>query len=64
MYAIKTWTLCDGFINMWTNPETGEPILFQTYEQANQELQIYLEDRNSDEECEPFDVSDFKIEKI
>jgi hypothetical protein len=40
-YAIETDTFCDGWVNTWTDDDES-PVLFDTLEQAQQELADYL----------------------
>lgn len=39
-YEVHTWTLCDGWVNCWTNCEVGDerPITYATVEAAQSEL--------------------------
>ena len=42
-YEVQTYTLCDGWINKWT--EDGNILVtFETLEDAQKELEGYLED--------------------
>ena len=42
-YEVQTYTLCDGWINTWT--EDGNILVtFETLEDAQKELEGYLED--------------------
>jgi hypothetical protein len=39
-YQVQTYTLCDGWINTWS--EDDELMTFDTFEQAQKELQDFL----------------------
>lgn len=41
-YEIQTYTLCDGWINTWS--EDDQLVTFDTLEDAQNELQGFLED--------------------
>ena len=50
IYEIQTNTFCDGFVNMWSD-DNEDPIVFDTKEQAQVELVLYLQsepDENAD----------------
>ena len=50
IYEIQTNTFCDGFVNMWSD-DNEDPIVFDTKEQAQIELVLYLQsepDENAD----------------
>ena len=50
IYEIQTHTFCDGFVNMWSD-DNEDPIMFDTKEQAQIELVLYLQsepDENAD----------------
>jgi hypothetical protein len=42
-YAIETRTFCDGWVNTWTDNDES-PVMFDTHEQAQQELNEFLSD--------------------
>lgn len=42
-FVVEHFTLCDGWINTWSDGETGEPSLFDTYEEAKYELEDFLD---------------------
>ena len=42
IYEIQTNTFCDGFVNMWSD-DNENPIVFDTKEQAQIELVLYLQ---------------------
>ncbi len=44
-YAVETWTLCDGWINTWSD-DNGNPVVFDTKEEAEQELKDFLFDQH------------------
>ena len=41
-YQVQTYTLCDGWINTWTENDT--PLTFDTLEEAQIALQDHLND--------------------
>jgi hypothetical protein len=41
-YQVQTYTLCDGWINTWS--EDDQPMTFDTLEEAQIALQDHLED--------------------
>lgn len=41
-YEIQTFTLCDGFVNTWT--EDDKPLTFKTRSDAELELKIHLQE--------------------
>lgn len=43
MYEIRTLTMCDGYINMWSDDDDN-PIVFNTEAEARGELAQYLRD--------------------
>ena len=50
IYEIQTHTFCSGFVNMWSD-DNEDPIVFDTKEQAQIELVLYLQsepDENAD----------------
>ena len=66
-YEIKTFTLCDGWINTWMYDDT-EPVQFDTYSEAEFELKLHLqelreawEDGNMEDEPNP---EDFMIDQV
>lgn len=44
-YEIQTYTFCDGFVNTWTDDDEN-PITFETREQAQLELDMYLREEH------------------
>lgn len=43
-FEIQHYTLCDGWINTWSDGETGEPTMFDSFEDAVEELDQFLLD--------------------
>jgi hypothetical protein len=41
MYEIQTFTLCDGFINTWSD-DNENPLTFETLQAARKALAAYL----------------------
>lgn len=42
-YEIQHYTLCDGWINTWSDAETGEPTIYDSYDQARDDLADFLD---------------------
>jgi hypothetical protein len=42
-YEIQHFTLCDGWINTWSDGETGEPTLYDSHDQAADDLADFLD---------------------
>jgi hypothetical protein len=42
MFEVQTHTLCDGWVNCWS--EDGKPLYFPTKEDAEAELSDFLEE--------------------
>lgn len=42
-YEIQHFTLCDGWINTWSDCETGEPVIYDSYDQARDDLADFLD---------------------
>ena len=65
-YEVQTYTLCGGWINIWT--EDGNTLVtFDTLEAAQEELKGYLEDlahfvKTGD--LADYNPKDYKIEKV
>ena len=67
-YEIQHLTLCDGWINTWSDGETGEPTVYSSYAEAKEELEDFL-----DNEAEAYfngwiedkyDADDYRIVEI
>lgn len=43
-WEIQENTICDGWVNTWTDCETGKPLTFRSCIQAEQELREFLTD--------------------
>ena len=43
-FEIQHYTLCDGWINTWSDGETGEPTVFDSFKDAQEELDQFLLD--------------------
>lgn len=41
-YIIETYTLCDGWLNLWS--DEGGPTVFNSKQEAEAELECYLQD--------------------
>jgi hypothetical protein len=42
-FEIQHYTLCDGWVNTWSNGETGEPTTYDDYHQAADDLADFLD---------------------
>ena len=65
-YAIETHTLCDGWVNTWTDDDEN-PIVFDTLEQAQNELSTYLFGLSIDVDLgniEDYSADDFRISEV
>jgi hypothetical protein len=64
-YQVQTYTLCDGWINTWTEDDT--PLTFDTLEEAQIALQEHLEDLDQFVKIghlQDFNPEDYRIERI
>ena len=63
-YQVQTYTLCDGWINTWS--EDDELMTFNTLEQAEIALQDHLNDlaHAVQSGMEDFNPEDYRIEEI
>ena len=63
-YQVEHFTLCDGWINCWTDAN-GDPITYDSLESAQSELKDYLEDTIeaalAGDLAEPYSAEDFRI---
>jgi len=64
MFEIQEYTLCDGWINTWSYDD-GKPVVFSSYEEANQELKDFLLDQRKAVEdgdmAEKYSLEDYRI---
>lgn len=42
-FEIQHFTLCDGWINTWSDGETGKPTIYDDYDQAKADLADFLD---------------------
>ena len=70
-YEIQTFTLCDGWVNTWTNYDENDneiPSTYDTYSHAQSDLHAYLKDELREYQSgnidSPSDVDDFRIVEI
>jgi hypothetical protein len=64
-YEVQTYTLCDGWINMWTEDDTI--LTFDTHEGAEIALKEHLEDLAQFVKIghlQDFNPEDYRIERI
>lgn len=59
-WEVQILTLCDGWVNTWSD-DNDKPITFSSQEEAQQELDEWLKDWNSDPDVEPYDPEDFRV---
>ena len=66
-YAVKTFTLCDGWVNAWLGADT-QAETFNTRAEAELELKLHLDElREAWEEGfidDKPDADDYKIEEV
>ena len=66
-YQVEHFTICDGWINCWADGN-GEPITYGTLEEAQRELEDYLEETReaalAGDLAEPYFNNDFRIVAI
>lgn len=67
MYQIETFTLCDGWVNMWQDDD-GTPVVFTTEGAALAELNEFLHDVESayinGDIHTPYDSTDYRVTKL
>jgi len=64
-YIIETRTFCDGWVNTWT--DDGKPVIFDNFQEAQEELNIYLFGLSIDVDLgniEDYDPEDFRVTEI
>lgn len=65
-YEILTYTLCDGFINTWTDDD-GDSVVFDTLAEAEKELAEYVHDLEmayAEGDLSKYSAEDFKIAPV
>jgi hypothetical protein len=61
-FEVQTYTLCDGWVNCWTD-ESEEPLTFATEGEAYLEIAEIVNDEDSgDHEAYTFD--DFRVHEV
>jgi hypothetical protein len=67
-FEVQHYTLCDGWINTWSDGETGEPTLYDSFEDALEELDQFLLDEEEAYLCgnieDKYQRSEFKIVEV
>jgi len=63
MYQIEHFTLCDGWINTSTD-DNGEPVLFDTLEQAQDALESHWHDLQAEGMAESYSPSDWRVAEV
>ena len=65
-YEIQTFTLCDGWVNTWTDNDEL-PVTFETLDEAENELKDYLEDLRLETyngTLTDFDIESFRVSVV
>ena len=67
-FEVQHYTLCDGWVNTWSDGETGEPTLYDSFEDALEELDQFLLDEEEAYLCgnieDKYQRSEFKIVEV
>jgi hypothetical protein len=66
-YEVQTYTLCQGWINLWTDSLNDTLVTFDTFEAAQAELQDFLAELASAVKAgylDDYNPEDYKIEKV
>ena len=61
MYELQHFTLCDGWVNTITD-DTENPVLFDSREEAQAELDCMLHD--TAQESEPYLADEWRVVKV
>jgi len=66
-YIVETEFLY-GWENVWTDGDTGEPTVYDTYEEAQAELEDFIASTMVDSEGgnleEPYDIEQYRIVEV
>jgi len=65
-YEVQTYTLCAGWVNIWTDDDS-KPVIFNSREAAQTELSDYLAALACEVRAghlDDFNPEDYKIEKV
>ena len=62
-YEVQHFTLCDGWINVWT--EDKKPSYFNSYQEAEKEIREFVDDWNKhcEKDCE-YEYEDYRVMKV
>ena len=66
-YQVQTYTLCDGWVNIWTDSLDDTLVTFATREAAQAELNEYLSEAAYAVKAgylEDFNPEDYRIEEV
>ena len=66
-YQVQTYTLCDGWVNIWTDSLDDTLVTFATREAAQAELDEYLSEAAYAVKAgylEDFNPEDYRIEEV
>ena len=66
-FEVETWTLCDGWINCWSD-DNEVPLVFSSYDEAKKELGDFLFDQKETVEhgdmAEEYSEDDYRIVEV
>jgi hypothetical protein len=65
-YEVQTYTLCAGWVNVWTDDDS-KPVIFDSLEAAQNELQEFLTEMADAVQIghlDDYNPEDYRIEKV
>lgn len=66
-YEVQLYTFCDGWINCWTDSDSGK-VVFDSKREAKQELKQFLNDElkafKQGHIADMYDLEDFRIVRV
>ena len=62
-YEVQHFTLCDGWINVWTDDK--KPSYFNSYQEAEKEIREFVDDWNKhcEKDCE-YEYEDYRVMEV
>lgn len=69
-FEVQELTLCDGWVNNWVDDINGEeiPVTFDSYEEAMEELNTFLEEANEEYErgnlIFKYEMDEFRVVEV